>query len=137
MTHAGFRAAAGQNIHGEADVVEALLAEYGGHTVLDAGCGTGRVAIELDRRGFPVTGVDADPDMLAAARDSPPNWLAARRHRRPRCTGRHGTGGPRTAGRQRDDLPGTGDRGTRGSQPGHPAQPGGLLVPASACNPAG
>lgn len=61
-------AAAGQNVHGEADVVEALLAEYGGHTVLDAGCGTGRVAIELDRRGFPVTGVDADPEMLAAAR---------------------------------------------------------------------
>ncbi len=70
-------AAAGQNIHGEADVVEALLAEYGGDTVLDAGCGTGRVAIELDRRGFPVTGVDADPDMLAAARGkaSELTWL--------------------------------------------------------------
>ena len=70
-------AASGQNIHGEADLVEALLRESGGRAVLDAGCGTGRVAIELARRGFPVTGLDADPDMLAAARAKAPTltWL--------------------------------------------------------------
>ena len=51
----------GQNIHGEADLVESLLAEMDGRTVLDAGCGTGRVSIELARRGYAVTGVDADP----------------------------------------------------------------------------
>ena len=61
-------AASGQNIHGEADLVEMLLTESGGRTVLDAGCGTGRVAIELSRRGFAVAGIDADPDMLASAR---------------------------------------------------------------------
>src|SRR5918997_5184872 len=36
-------AAAGQNVHGEADLVEELLRETGGTRVLDAGCGTGRV----------------------------------------------------------------------------------------------
>ncbi|HNA52133.1 MAG TPA: class I SAM-dependent methyltransferase, partial [Mycobacterium sp.] len=61
-------AAAGQNVHGEADLVEALLRESGGTSVLDAGCGTGRVAIELAERGLAVTGVDADPRMLGAAR---------------------------------------------------------------------
>ncbi len=56
------------NVHGEADLVEALLRQSGGTRVLDAGCGTGRVAIELARRGFSVVGVDADAGMLAAAR---------------------------------------------------------------------
>ena len=56
-----------------------LLIESGGRTVLDAGCGTGRVAIELDRRGFSAAGVDADPAMLAAARAKAPEltWLLA------------------------------------------------------------
>ncbi len=61
-------AAAGHNIHGEADLVCSLLADSGGRSVLDAGCGTGRVAIELARRGLQVTGVDADPAMLSQAR---------------------------------------------------------------------
>jgi SAM-dependent methyltransferase len=61
-------AAAGQNVHGEADLVEELLRETGGTRVLDAGCGTGRVAIELHRRGFRVVGVDADSAMLETAR---------------------------------------------------------------------
>jgi SAM-dependent methyltransferase len=56
-------AEAGENIHGEADLVETLLRESGRNRVLDAGCGTGRVAIELSRRGFVVTGVDADAAM--------------------------------------------------------------------------
>lgn len=72
-------AAQGQNVHGEADLVAALLTESGGRSVLDAGCGTGRVAIELARRGFAVTGVDADPEMLAAARVKAPElaWAQA------------------------------------------------------------
>lgn len=57
-------AAAGHDPHGEA----ALVAAYGPATVLDGGCGTGRVAIELARRGVAVVGVDSDPDMIAAAR---------------------------------------------------------------------
>ncbi|MDQ5854995.1 MAG: SAM-dependent methyltransferase, partial [Actinomycetota bacterium] len=42
--------AAGANPHGEADFVFS----YGPRSVLDAGCGTGRVAIELARRGLDV-----------------------------------------------------------------------------------
>ena len=70
---------AGDNIHGEADLVEALLGHYGGTTVLDAGCGTGRVAIELAKRGVAVTGVDADAEMLTAARAKAPeiSWWEA------------------------------------------------------------
>lgn len=60
--------AEGHNIHGEADLVEGLLREHGGMTVLDAGCGTGRVAIELARRGFRAVGVDSDVRMLSIAR---------------------------------------------------------------------
>lgn len=69
-------AAIGTNIHGEADLVESLLPGSGG-SVLDAGCGTGRVGIELARRGYSVTGVDSDPQMLTTARDKAPElpWL--------------------------------------------------------------
>src|SRR5207248_2102727 len=42
-------------------------------SVLDAGCGTGRVAIELARRGIEVVGVDVDPSMLATARQRAPD----------------------------------------------------------------
>lgn len=58
-------ARAGQDVHGEADFVAALAPE----SVLDAGCGTGRVALELARRGVVVVGVDRDPSMLAVARE--------------------------------------------------------------------
>jgi len=57
-------ASEGKNVHGEADFVERL----GPTCVLDAGCGTGRVAIELARRGMDVVGVDVDPSMLDVAR---------------------------------------------------------------------
>jgi len=73
-------AAAGEEVHGEADLVEALCGGGGGRsTVLDAGCGTGRVAVELARRGFDVTGVDIDPAMLARARAKAPEvpWIEA------------------------------------------------------------
>lgn len=45
--------------------------------MLDAGCGTGRVAIELARRGHDVVGVDLDPAMLDLARDKDPElaWI--------------------------------------------------------------
>lgn len=66
-------AEAGENPHGEAD----LVASYAPASVLDAGCGTGRVGIELARRGIAVLGADADPDMVAAAREKAPEleWL--------------------------------------------------------------
>jgi SAM-dependent methyltransferase len=66
-------AATGKDMHGEA----ALVDSYGPGSVLDAGCGTGRVAIELSRRGHLVVGVDVDPGMLQAARDKAPGlaWV--------------------------------------------------------------
>ncbi len=80
---AAFRelAASGADVHGEAAYVDALLIRAGaapGATVLDAGCGTGRVAVELARRGHAVVGVDSDPSMLAVARvHGGPRWLDA------------------------------------------------------------
>ena len=61
-------AASGVDIHGEADCILRL----GPGTVLDAGCGTGRVAAELDRRGVAVVGIDRDPSMIATARELAP-----------------------------------------------------------------
>jgi SAM-dependent methyltransferase len=68
--------AQGDNIHGEADFVESLRLAAP-MTVLDAGCGTGRVAIELARRGLTVVGVDLDAAMLQQARDKAPHleWI--------------------------------------------------------------
>lgn len=65
--------ATGQSPHGEADFIESLLP----HSVIDAGCGMGRVAIELAGRGIDVVGVDLDDDMLEFARRSQPSirWL--------------------------------------------------------------
>ncbi|MDT5003799.1 MAG: hypothetical protein QOJ24_975 [Mycobacterium sp.] len=72
-------AAAGRGIHGEADLVENLLRDSGATRVLDAGCGTGRVAIELAHRGFSVTGIDSDAAMLHTARAKAPelDWVHA------------------------------------------------------------
>lgn len=66
-------AASGMDVHGEAALVES----YRPGSVLDAGCGTGRVAIELSRRGHEVVGVDVDPAMLDAARAKAPGltWV--------------------------------------------------------------
>lgn len=72
----------GMDLHGEADLVSSLLDEHGlapqrPPVVLDAGCGTGRVAVELARRGAEVTGVDVDPEMLAMAegKSADVHWL--------------------------------------------------------------
>ncbi len=69
------RAAEGQNVHGEADFVQA----FAPHSVLDAGCGTGRVGRELARRGIEVVGVDIDAEMLGTAKRKSPDveWVLA------------------------------------------------------------
>lgn len=59
---------AGRDMHGEATFVESLRPK----SVLDAGCGTGRVAIELARRGITAVGTDLDAGMLAGARAKAP-----------------------------------------------------------------
>ena len=45
------------------------LAERCAGPVLELGCGTGRVALHLARRGHAVIGLDRDPDLLAVLRE--------------------------------------------------------------------
>ena len=57
----------------ECATIAAWLVERGvtpGAALLDAGCGTGRYARELARRGYVVHGIDASPEMLDVARRS-------------------------------------------------------------------
>ena len=42
------------------------LAAAAGGAVLDLGCGTGRVALDLAAQGVAVTGLDSDPELVAA-----------------------------------------------------------------------
>ncbi len=55
------------------------LAQEGGGPVLELACGTGRVTIPIARLGFPVTGLDIVPGMLARARSKsaglPVRWV--------------------------------------------------------------
>jgi len=68
-------AAEGIDVLGEVRLVLGLEPR----SVLDAGCGTGRVAIELAAAGIEVIGVDVDASMLAeAARRGPDvEWIEA------------------------------------------------------------
>ncbi|MGH9093587.1 MAG: class I SAM-dependent methyltransferase [Acidimicrobiales bacterium] len=65
----------GIDVHGEASLVRS----FGPGSVLDAGCGTGRVAIELARHGVDVVGVDVDASMISEARRRAPDlsWVQA------------------------------------------------------------
>lgn len=74
------RAAAGIDVHGEASLIEHLLQSELNQSqspqpycVLDAGCGTGRMSIELARRGIDIVGVDLDEVMLQQARTKAPH----------------------------------------------------------------
>src|SRR5512136_2290781 len=66
--------------------VDFLLEELNlpsGGSVLDVGCGTGRHAIELAKRGYAVTGLDLSAEMLSRAKDAARaahvnvNWIQA------------------------------------------------------------
>ncbi len=63
-------AARGDDIHGEATFVADLIAPPA--RILDAGCGTGRVAVRLAELGYDVVGVDVDATMLDVARAEAP-----------------------------------------------------------------
>jgi SAM-dependent methyltransferase len=69
-------AATGRDVHGEALFCAGLVAAPA--SVLDAGCGTGRVAIKLAELGYRCTGIDLDPSMLAEAERAAPelDWVA-------------------------------------------------------------
>ncbi len=70
-------AATGRDMHGEASLCARLVSP--GARILDAGCGTGRVAIRLAELGYDCVGVDLDESMLAEARRAAPGltWLHA------------------------------------------------------------
>jgi SAM-dependent methyltransferase len=65
----------GDDLAGEARMIDAMVPR--GSRVLDAGCGTGRVGGFLASAGHRVTGVDLDPELIAAARTDRPDatWL--------------------------------------------------------------
>ena len=69
-------AASGEDVHGEARFVDALAGR--GSVILDAGCGTGRIAAELRRRGHDAVGVDADELLIEAGQRQHPGLPLAR-----------------------------------------------------------
>jgi SAM-dependent methyltransferase len=70
-------ASEGADLGGEARLVDAMVPPAS--RILDAGCGTGRVAAVLHERGHKVVGVDADPALIEAAGQDHrgPTWLVA------------------------------------------------------------
>jgi SAM-dependent methyltransferase len=68
-------AASGADVHGEATLCASLTSP--GSRILDAGCGTGRVAVRLSELGYQCVGLDADASMLAVAQAStaPVRWV--------------------------------------------------------------
>lgn len=70
-------AADGGDVHGEAAFVTGLVGPPA--TVLDAGCGTGRVGARLHGLGYDVVGCDVDASMVAVARAEAPEveWHVA------------------------------------------------------------
>lgn len=55
-----------------ADFIEAIVEKYGAREPelwLDLGCGTGKMTLELARRGRDMTGIDYSPEMLNVARE--------------------------------------------------------------------
>ena len=61
-----------------------LPADMTGKRLLDAGCGTGALAVEAARRGAHVVAIDVAPTLIALAGDRAPTDLGAGRHRVPR-----------------------------------------------------
>ena len=57
-----------------------LPADLHGMRVLDAGCGTGALAVEAAKRGAEVVAIDLSPTLVDIARDRLPPELAARIH---------------------------------------------------------
>ncbi|NTU49382.1 MAG: class I SAM-dependent methyltransferase [Desulfobulbaceae bacterium] len=58
-----------QGTLGECDFIEAEIGRDKSVRILDIGCGTGRHAIELTKRGYKVTGVDLSGNQIKRARE--------------------------------------------------------------------
>lgn len=63
-------AAEGTDILGEARLIDAMAPRRA--RILDAGCGTGRLAAHLLPAGHAIVGVDLDPELIAVAREDHP-----------------------------------------------------------------
>ena len=59
-----------------ATLLDWLPADLSGKRVLDAGCGTGALAVEAARRGAEVLGIDLSPTLVALAQDRLPHDLS-------------------------------------------------------------
>src|SRR5260370_31633192 len=60
-----------EKVPARVDYIQTVLAQNGiaiGSSVLDAGCGTGRYAAELAKRGFNARGVDSSAELIAVAK---------------------------------------------------------------------
>ncbi len=62
-----------QGTMGEVDFIEKEINHNKNCKILDVGCGTGRHAIELTKRGYSVTGVDLSEKMLKKAQNNASN----------------------------------------------------------------
>jgi 2-polyprenyl-3-methyl-5-hydroxy-6-metoxy-1,4-benzoquinol methylase len=58
-----------QGTVGECDFIEQEIRQDKSLKILDIGCGTGRHAIELTKRGYDVTGVDLSEDQIKRAKE--------------------------------------------------------------------
>ena len=58
-----------QGTIGECDFIEQEIGRNKSVRILDIGCGTGRHAIELSKRGYSVTGIDLSDSQIAGARE--------------------------------------------------------------------
>ena len=67
------KVAAGEDVNGEARFVLSLSPR----SVLDAGCGTGRIGRELALQGVEMLGFDVDPEMLGTTKNKAPGvtWI--------------------------------------------------------------
>ena len=62
-----------QGTIGECDFIEDELSHNKSLKILDVGCGTGRHAIELTKRGYAVTGIDFSESQLNRAMEKAEN----------------------------------------------------------------
>ena len=58
-----------QGTLGECDFIESEIEKDKSTKILDVGCGTGRHAIELTKRGYRVTGIDLSESQLKRAKE--------------------------------------------------------------------
>jgi SAM-dependent methyltransferase len=58
-----------QGTQAEVDFIERIIGYDRSKVILDVGCGTGRHALELSRRGYSVVGIDLSLSMLAKGRE--------------------------------------------------------------------